>query len=240
MIVLFTDFGASGPYLGQMELAIRRVAPSMVVVNLLADAPRFSPRTSAYLLAALARDVPEGAVILAVVDPGVGGERLPLVVRVDGRWLVGPDNGLFELLIRRGTRVEAWEIVWRPAQLSASFHGRDLFGPVAARLALGHAPEQVGLRAMPPPHRGDWPDDLASIIYADFYGNLWTGLRATMVSGPWIEVGGHRLRRATTFCDAANGVAFWYENSSGLVEVAVNGGRAETFAGLRLGEIVTI
>ena len=164
MIVLFTDFGANGPYLGQMEMAIRRIAPSAVVVNLLADAPSFDPRASAYLLAALTVEVPEGAVVLGVVDPGVGGPRRPMVARVDGRWLVGPDNGLFELLLRRGSQIETWEIVWRPDRLSATFHGRDLFAPVAARLASGQALDQMGLRRIEPPRRPDWPDDLASII----------------------------------------------------------------------------
>ncbi|TAN72588.1 MAG: hypothetical protein EPN20_03665, partial [Magnetospirillum sp.] len=144
MIVMFTDFGADGPYLGQVEMAIRRTTPSLAVVNLVADAPRFDPRAAAYLLAALVAEVPAGTVILGVVDPGVGGSRRPVVVRVDGRWLVGPDNGLFEPLIRRAAAVEAWEIVWRPARLSSTFHGRDLFAPVAARLAGGMAPDQAG------------------------------------------------------------------------------------------------
>ncbi len=240
MIVLFTDFGANGPYLGQMEMAIRRIAPSAVVVNLLADAPSFDPRASAYLLAALTVEVPEGAVVLGVVDPGVGGPRRPMVARVDGRWLVGPDNGLFELLLRRGSQIETWEIVWRPDRLSATFHGRDLFAPVAARLASGQALDQMGLRRIEPPRRPDWPDDLASIIYTDYYGNAWTGLRAAAVSGDWIMVGGQRLGRARTFGDVAVGSAFWYENSCGLLEVAVNGGRADRLGGIELGTAVTI
>lgn len=240
MIVMFTDFGADGPYLGQVEMAIRRTTPSLAVVNLVADAPRFDPRAAAYLLAALVAEVPAGTVILGVVDPGVGGSRRPVVVRVDGRWLVGPDNGLFEPLIRRAAAVEAWEIVWRPARLSSTFHGRDLFAPVAARLAGGMAPDQAGLRPVPPPRWPDWPDDLASVIYMDHYGNAWTGLRAAAVAGDWIDVGGCRLKRAMTFGDVAAGAAFWYENSSGLVEVAVNGGRADCLPGIELGAFVTI
>ncbi|MDO8606418.1 MAG: SAM-dependent chlorinase/fluorinase [Phaeospirillum sp.] len=240
MIVTFTDFGADGPYLGQMEVAIRRIAPSLPVVNLLTNAPDCDPRASAYLLAALAAEVPEGAVILGVVDPGVGGDRRPLVLRVDGRWLVGPDNGLFEPLIRRGGLVEVWEIVWRPSRLSSTFHGRDLFAPVAARLAGGQALDLIGLRPISPPRRTDWPDDLPAVIYFDHYGNAWTGLRAAAVPGDWISVGGQRLCRARTFRDVAAGAAFWYENSSGLVEVAVNGGRADRLAGIQLGAFVTI
>ena len=240
MIVTFTDFGAQGPYLGQMEMAIRRIAPAATVVGLLADAPCFDPRASAYLLAALAAEVPDGAVILGVVDPGVGGERRPMVARVDGRWLVGPDNGLFELLIRRARQVECWEIVSLPERLSATFHGRDLFAPAAARLDGGQTPDRLGLRPIAPPGREDWPDDWAAVIYLDHYGNAWTGLRAATVAGGDMVVGGRRLRRASRFGDVEAGTAFWYENSCGLVEVAVNGGRADSLGGIRLGAIVTI
>ena len=240
MIVCFTDFGDEGPYLGQMEMVIRTIAPSVAVINLLSDAPCFDPRASAYLLAAVVKDCPQGAVVLAVVDPGVGGDRRPLVLKLDGIWLVGPDNGLFEPLIRRSSQVEAWEIIWRPERLSASFHGRDLFAPVAARLALGQGPEEVGLRRVEPNRQLHWPDDLPSIIYTDCYGNLWTGIRASSLTCSRIAVGGLVLDRAETFGDVSVGAPFWYENSSGLVEIAVNCGRADRLPGLSLGAIITI
>jgi S-adenosylmethionine hydrolase len=237
MIVFFTDFGVLGPYLGQMEMAARAIAPQMPVVNLMADAPAFDPQSSAYLLAALVGGVPSGAVVVAVVDPGVGGDRMALALNLDGRWLVGPDNGLFEPLIRRAKMVEAFEITWRPPSLSPSFHGRDLFAPTAARLALG---DRTGLASTPVPRRSDWPDDLARVIYHDAYGNAWTGLRASVVSGTAISVGGQRLERARTFSDVPPGAAFWYENSSGLAEVAVNGGRAADHEFCQIGKIVII
>lgn len=240
MIATFTDFGPNGPYLGQMEMATRAIAPTIPVIHLLSDAPVFDPWASAYLLAALAVETPPDTVLLCVVDPGVGGSRAPLAVRADGRWLVGPDNGLFELLIRRAACVEAWEIVWRPQRLSPSFHGRDLFAPIAARLALGENPEHVGLQPIPTPRQLDWPDDLAAVIYLDHYGNAWTGLRADTLKSAEIVVGGLRLTRVRTFGEVAGGVAFWYENSSGMVEIAVNGGRADLVTGIELGAIVTI
>lgn len=241
MIVLFTDFGAQGPYLGQVEMVLRHALPSSAVVNLLADAPRFDPRSSAYLLAALAASIPPEAVVLAVVDPGVGSDRLPLVVEADGRLFVGPDNGLFEPLLRRARTARAWEIVWRPDRLSPSFHGRDLFAPVAARLAAGLAPEDAGCRALAgPPGRPDWPDDLPAVIYHDHYGNVWTGLRASTLAGDAVlRAGGRTFRRRRTFSDAAPGEAFWYENSSGLAEIAVNGGAAAELQELGLGNGVT-
>src|SRR5262249_47000472 len=140
VIALFTDFGAAGPYVGQMKAVLCREAPAVPVIDLMADAPACEPKSSAYLLAALAPWLSAGSVCLAVVDPGVGGRRAPIVVEADGRRFVGPDNGLFELVARRAAAAQAWEIAWRPPQLSASFHGRDLFAPVAGRLAAGTLP----------------------------------------------------------------------------------------------------
>lgn len=241
MIVLFTDFGAQGPYLGQMEMVVRHSLPSVAVVNLLADAPRFDPRSSAYLLAALAPSIPSEAVVLAVVDPGVGGDRAPLVVEADGRTFVGPDNGLFELLIRRARRARVWEITWRPDRLSASFHGRDLFAPMAVRLAAGLAPDDAGCRSLADlPGRADWPDDLPAVIYHDHYGNVWTGLRASLLADDAeLQAGGRSFPRARTFSEVPSGHAFWYENSSGLAEIAVNGGSAAALPELAIGNSVT-
>ncbi|ARJ65362.1 hypothetical protein WV31_06690 [Magnetospirillum sp. ME-1] len=240
MIVLFTDFGAQGPYLGQMEMVIRQTLPAEPVVNLIADAPSFDPKASAYLLAALAAAIPRQSVVLAVVDPGVGGERRPLVVEADGVLYLGPDNGLFEILARRARTFRAWEIVWRPENLSASFHGRDLFAPVAARLAAGLGPEDCGCRPVEPLPHADWPDDLAAVIYHDHYGNAWTGQRAKILAQDAVlRAGGEEFRRARTFSDVKPGTGFWYENSSGLAEIAVNGGAASSLSVLAIGSIVT-
>lgn len=240
MIVLFTDFGVQGPYLGQMEMVIRQTLPAEPVVNLLADAPRFDPKASAYLLAALAAAIPRQSVVLAVIDPGVGGERRPLVVEADGVLYLGPDNGLFEILGRRAKTFRAWEIVWRPERLSASFHGRDLFAPMAARFAAGLGPEDCGCRPVEPALHADWPDDLPSVIYHDHYGNAWTGLRAhALAQDAILAAGEERFRRARTFSDVPPGTGFWYENSSGLAEIAVNGGAAASVSALAIGSAVT-
>ncbi|MCP4992878.1 MAG: SAM-dependent chlorinase/fluorinase, partial [Gammaproteobacteria bacterium] len=90
LIALFTDFGSEGPYLGQMEAVLATSDIRLPCVNLLSNAPAFNPRASAYLLAALAEQMPAGTIFLAVVDPGVGGERLPLVVQTRQQWFIGP------------------------------------------------------------------------------------------------------------------------------------------------------
>ncbi len=240
MIVLFNDLGLEGPYTGQMKAVLHRMAPGVPVIDLLADAPACNPRAAAYLLAALAAWFPAGSIFLAVVDPGVGGTRAPLVLEADDRLYVGPDNGLFELLIRRSGGVRAFAIAWRPAEMSMSFHGRDLFAPVAARLAAASlAPDD--LRPIDPTRQHDWPDDLPEIVYVDRFGNAMTGLRASVLApDARLRIAGRDLRRARTFSDLPTGTAFWYENSSGLAEIAVNSGRADAALGLAIGSAVAI
>jgi S-adenosylmethionine hydrolase len=240
MIVLFTDFGLAGPYTGQVKAALLREAPGVPVIDLFADAPAFDPQLSAYLLAAYATEFPAGTVFLCVVDPGVGTDRKPLWIQADGRTYVGPDNGLFELVRRRAVDFKAASIDWRPPRLSATFHGRDLFAPVAARAALGRVPLATPL-ATAEIARPDWPDDLARVVYMDVYGNAMTGLRASGVpESALLIANGYELRHARTFADAAEGEAVWYANSNGLVEIAVNRGRADRDLELELGMAVEV
>ncbi|WP_208867052.1 SAM-dependent chlorinase/fluorinase [Bradyrhizobium sp. AS23.2] len=158
MIVLFTDFGLHGPYTGQIKAVLHQTAPGVPAIDLFTDAPVGNPKASAYLLAVYAA----GTVFLCIVDPGVGGTRPAIVLEADGRWYVGPGNGLFELVQRRATKTRSWDIDWRPEHLSASFHGRDLFAPVAAMLARGEP--QPGQRGDDRDRRADWPDDLCEIV----------------------------------------------------------------------------
>ncbi|HUB95908.1 MAG TPA: SAM-dependent chlorinase/fluorinase [Stellaceae bacterium] len=240
MIVLFTDFGVAGPYTGQVKAVLDQRAPGETVIDLFADAPMRDPRAASYLLAAYADWFPAGTVLLAVVDPGVGGARAPLAARIDGRWFVGPDNGLFEIALRRAAKSEIWEIMWRPESLSASFHGRDLFAPVAAMLARGEWPQWTP-RPAASVRRPQWPDDLPEIIYLDHYGNAMTGLRARLLP-PHARLGaaGRVFARADTFSAVAAGEALWYENSNGLAEIAVNLGSAAQTLGLAIGSGVTV
>ena len=236
MIVLVTDFGLEGPYVGQVKAVLCRVAPGVPVIDLLHDAPAFDPRPAAYLLAACAEAFPEGAVFLCVVDPGVGSaKRRAIVLRAGARWYVGPDNGLLEIAARRAGGAQWWEIDDVPERLSASFHGRDLFAPAAARVALGQAPAGPPSEA-PARMAADWPDDLAAVVYIDRFGNAITGLRAaTLGEDARIGVGGRLLPRARTFSDLPPGAGFWYENANGLAEIAVNRGHAANALGLAVG-----
>src|SRR4249920_34498 len=125
-IILFTDFGADDLYVGQVEAMLDRYAPGVRVIHLLHEAPPFNVRAAAHLLAALARGLP-GHVFLGVVDPGVGSDRGAVVLRADGSWYVGPDNGLFAVIAARAASKSVWRIAGHPPGASPSFHGRDVF-----------------------------------------------------------------------------------------------------------------
>jgi S-adenosyl-L-methionine hydrolase (adenosine-forming) len=240
MIVLFTDFGLVGPYTGQMKAVLSEAAAGVPVIDLFADAPMGNPKAAAYLLAAYSAWFAPGTIFLSVVDPGVGGARAAIIVEADGRWYVGPGNGLFELVLRRATAARRWDIDWQPDRLSASFHGRDLFAPVAAMLARGEPPPG-NLRADDSDRRKDWPDDLAEIVYIDHFGNAMIGMRASALShDATLSAAGRMLGKARTFGDRPHGTAFWYENSNGLAEIAVNRGRADCELGLQIGSPVAI
>ena len=236
-IFLFTDFGYAGPYVGQMTAAILLHSPGRTVVNLMHDAPAMRPELSAYLLSACCRSLPAGSVVVAVVDPGVGGERAPLVVETPGLSLVGPDNGLMSQVpgIRQVRRID-----WRPVQMSSSFHGRDLFAPVAARLAAAEVVEStpLGVGSMV---GSDWPGDLAQVVYIDAFGNLMTGLNAENINqNRVIRIAGRPVEYAETFCRVPPGRLFWYPNSLGLVEIAANGESAAAQLSLVLGDEILL
>lgn len=240
MIVLFTDFGLAGPYIGQVKAVLHQLAPGIPTIDLFSDLPAGKPKPAAYLLAAYGPWFSPGSVLLAVVDPGVGGSRAGVVVAADGRFYVGPDNGLFEIILRRADAAAVSEILWRPDRLSASFHGRDLFAPVAARLACDALPSGA-LRNAGTVRYPDWPDDLPEIVYIDGYGNAMTGLRAAVLPAQAaLLAGGRALARARTFSDVPPGAAFWYENANGLAEIALNAGRADSALDLAVGTPVAV
>ncbi|NBC34335.1 MAG: hypothetical protein GVY13_16785 [Alphaproteobacteria bacterium] len=240
MILLFTDFGWVGPYVGQVKTVLADLAPGYPVIDLMHDAPAFSPKPSSYLLAALTPWIPRQAVVLAVVDPGVGTARRGLVVRADQRWYVGPDNGLFDGVIRRAGAAHPWEITLSPTSMARTFHGRDLFAPVAARIAFGASVpgEQLPESTV---RRPDWPDDLAEVIYIDGFGNAMTGIRAESIDpGLALSLDGRPLRGLGTFGEAEPGETFWYANSLGLAEIALRDGSAAARHGLTVGAAVKV
>ena len=232
-IALFTDFGNQGPYLGQVRAVLADLC--IPVIELQSDAPAFNPGASAYLLSAIRRDIPTSTLYLGVIDPGVGGERDPIVAWSGGDCFVGPDNGLFSRVIEPAdSQIQA--ITWQPEKLSSSFHGRDLFAPVVKKICLGEPVSSVPI-AYKSIVGSDWPGEIPEVIYVDHYGNLVTGLRgADIDKRKVLYVAGQEIEYARTFCEAGPGELFWYIDSFGLIEVAENQGRADQRLNVTVGE----
>jgi hypothetical protein len=240
MIVLFTDFGWQDPYVGQMKAVLSRLAPDAPIIDLLHAVPDFNAHAGAHLIDALRHGFPARCVFLCVVDPGVGGPRQPIVIEADGQWFVGPDNGLLTVVAGRSKQVRYWRIDWRPEALSSSFHGRDLFAPIAAALGNGPFPADKLSPINAPEVQFDTAE-LPRIIYIDHYGNGWTGIRAGLLEDvATLEIKGRSLPRKVVFHEAAKGEAFWYINSAGLAEIAINRGNAAGLLALNVGDPVRL
>jgi len=231
-IFLFTDFGSADLYVGQVKSVLHGAAPASAVIDLLNDAPNFAIAAAAHLLDALVTRLPVPAVTIAVVDPGVGSARAPVALEADGRWFVGPDNGLLSVIASRSRRNRCFslESIARPD--SVSFHGRDLFAPAAAAIAR----DAADFLKHPAKARLDvelGSADLSRIIYIDHYGNAMTGVRASSVDRrSCVRTSGHVIPYARVFSDVPAGEVFWYENSIGLVEIAANRASASVLLAL--------
>lgn len=240
MIALFTDFGGSDLYVGQVKAVLHQHARGIPVIDLMHDAPGFNIRAGAHLLAALSAKLPHGTVFFAVVDPGVGSARAPAVLLASGRWFVGPDNGLLSVLAARAQNPLFWRISWQPDPISASFHGRDLFAPICALIAAGQFPNEklIEIRALDVQLGAG---SLEEIIYCDHYGNAMTGIPAhTLDPRTKLKLAGRMLERARFFTEAQADAPFWYENSLGLAEIAVNQASAARSLGLKIGDPVVV
>jgi S-adenosyl-L-methionine hydrolase (adenosine-forming) len=241
VVALLTDFGLVDPYVGAMKGAILTVCPEATLVDVTHGIAPHDVAQGALALDAAYRHFPSGTVFVAVVDPGVGSQRRPLALSA-GQWLfVGPDNGLFTLVLEEHQRARvhllANPVLYREP-VSAVFHGRDLFGPAAGRLALGLPIEQTGPVVADPvrlalPKKRRRKDGLeAVVLHVDHFGTLVTNLveadLAELGSSPLeVLVGNRSLPLVRAYSDVPKGEPCALFGSSGRLEVAVNRGRAD-------------
>jgi S-adenosyl-L-methionine hydrolase (adenosine-forming) len=242
-VTFLSDYGTDDEFVGVVHAVIARLAPEVRVIDISHGIERHGVLQGALMLARTLPYAPTG-VHLAVVDPEVGARRRAVALRTgeEDRLLVGPDNGLLLPAAERfggiTEVVEISESPWRLEPVAATFHGRDLFAPVAARLARSEPPP--GTRAAPRRHL-EWPDDLAAIVYVDHYGNAMTGLRAgALPDGAELEAAGVRIARARTFADVPPGALLWYANANGLAEIAAHGASAAARLGLTPGMAIAV
>jgi S-adenosylmethionine hydrolase len=255
LITLTTDFGTSDWFVGTMKGVVLGINPRARIVDLTHGVPAGDIRAGAFALAAACKFFPKGTVHVAVVDPGVGSAREAIAVETERYFFVGPDNGVLSWALRdekiREVRALKNEKYFLP-QLSKTFHGRDIFAPVAAHLSRGVAIEKLGpsKKAFV---RLDWPQPRVrerrvegEVVYIDRFGNAITNLVCDWLekfSGSRVQilVKGKRLR-AIESCYAAvrTGKPVAVIGSSGFLEIAVNGGSAAKNFGLIPGTRVSV
>ena len=241
IVTLLTDFGGRDGYAGILHGVILGHEPRARIVDLSHDVAAQDVRGGALVLESAVAHFPRGTIHLAVVDPGVGGERRAVAVETDEFFLVGPDNGLLALAAARAKSVKAIVDLEAPTArdgLSRTFHGRDLFAPIAARLASGVAIAECGPAGAPlapldlPEPRHVDGSVVAQVIHVDHFGNLVLNLRASDLDGfrgedLSVTLGGVQIERVSTHYAAVREgrpVLVW--NSWGRLEIAVRNGSA--------------
>ena len=258
-ITFLSDYGHADDFVGVCHGVMARIAPRARIIDLSHGIPRHDVRSGALILRRALPYCPVG-VHLAVVDPGVGGERAAIALRTgdEDRILVGPDNGLLALAARRfGGAIEAADISHSPFRLeptSKTFHGRDLFAPVAARISAGALLAEAGEPIDPdeivqfdmPLARAEGDELVAHAIGFDRYGNVTLDVEHDEIAGfglklgQRVEVAGHEAVYATTFADVPAGALLLYEDAYRTLALAVNRGSAAEQLGLDLDAEVRI
>lgn len=242
LLTLLSDFGLSDVYVGVMKGVIAQINSTLTVVDLTHQIPPQNIAAGRFCLMSAYRYFPDGTVHVAVVDPGVGGNRRAIAVKFTSGFLVGPDNGLFSGILSQSKAVTAVELTnpdyWRTPTPSNTFHGRDIFAPVGAHLARGVPIEDLGreidsttLVQLPMP---EWSltenGGTGCIQYCDRFGNLVTNIPGSLVQGKtWsVEVSGLTILGRQTYSDNPPGSLVALVGSHGWVEIAVNGGHAQS------------
>ncbi len=253
VIALISDFGLGDQYVAAMKSVIVTTLPEVQLIDISHEIPPGDIAAAGWVIAAGWRDLPPGAVVIAIVDPGVGSERRPIAIHAFGRSAVGPDNGMLELVSRGATDGEAVELtvraLWRHP-VSPVFHGRDIFSPVAARIAAGAELREVGdaIDAIVPypiraPQRR--PDGGVSghVIHVDRFGNVVTDVPREMIPrGRFtVEMGDLTVSRLVGYYAEANkDEVVSLINSAGYLEIAMRGVRAADAIGAKQGSLLEV
>lgn len=242
-ITLLTDFGTADGYVAELKGVLTTFAPRVPILDMSHDVPERDIEFGRLTLARYWRRFPVGTVHLVVVDPGVGSAREAIAVESDGRFLVGPDNGVLSpSLFALDARVVTLPI---DLNASATFHGRDVFAPAAARLAVGALLESLGERCIAPERRRT-PQPMRNsdgamegqVLTIDRFGNAITNVIARDVST--VFVANHAVRVVRTYSDAEEGELVALTGSSGLLEIAVRDGHAASRLRLKRGQKVIL
>ncbi|NMG06629.1 SAM-dependent chlorinase/fluorinase [Brasilonema sp. UFV-L1] len=254
MITMLSDFGDRDIYVGVMKGVIAQINPELKVIDLTHQIPPQNIAAARFCLMNAYSYFPVGTVHLAVVDPGVGGKRRAIAVEFANGFLVGPDNGIFSGLLSQSPALAVVELTnpdyWRIPQPSRTFHGRDIFAPVAAHLAtgvpftdLGNPIDSTALVKLNISDCTLTESGIAgSIQYIDHFGNLVTNIPGSYVQGKtWcVKAAGLMIAGCQAYSDVKIGGAIALVESHGWVEIAINCGNAQSLLQLELGDTVEL
>jgi S-adenosylmethionine hydrolase len=259
MITLLTDFGVTDYFVAAVKGVILSINPQAQIIDITHEIPAQDIFSAAFTLGACYHNFPAGTIHVAVVDPGVGSKRRPLIIEAGGFHFVGPDNGIFSYVYSRESEINVFHILseeyfHRP--VSPTFHGRDVFGPVAARLSLGDRPDALAERiddyvkfVIPQPEVNKKTGPIeGSIIHIDRFGNCITNFTTDDLSSGQsmimirMQVKNHEIKRFGTHFEQAGGKddLFAYPGSAGYWEIAVWCGSAAQVLGVRVGDKVVV
>ena len=243
VITLLTDFGTTDYFVGAMKGAILSVNPAATIVDITHEIPPQDIETGAFTLLATYETFPAGTIHVAVVDPGVGSTRRAIIVSAGKQFFVGPDNGLFTYICDRESSYRVHHVTaekyFRPSP-SSTFHGRDIFAPVAAALSTGLAPAKFGPEIKDEVRLVE--DAQARIIHIDHFGNCVTNItREDLPDNARLVIKGKTILEFRTFYGESSSkdpFAIW--GSAGFLEISVNGGSAAKALRVARGEKVII
>jgi S-adenosylmethionine hydrolase len=250
VIALLTDFGTSDHFVGAMKGAILSVNPNVTIVDITHEIEPQDVRSAAFSLAACYRDFPAGTIFEVVVDPGVGSDRRGIAASDGGYSFVGPDNGVFSFVLTEDAEiVELTKVDYFAERVSNTFHGRDIFAPVAAHLSTGVRLEDLGpaindpvLFEFPKPQITPEGAMAAEVIYIDYFGNLVTNLtREDLPPGFSLEIRGRRTDKHCEYYAAAGDDEFFSMiGSTGFLEIAANLGSAKELLAAEIGDKISV
>ncbi|MBN3940158.1 SAM-dependent chlorinase/fluorinase [Nostoc sp. NMS9] len=242
LMTLLSDFGDRDVYVGIMKGVMAQINPRLMVVDLTHQIPPQDIAAARFSLMNAYAHFPVGTVHLAVVDPGVGSKRRAIAVEFAQGFLVGPDNGIFSGVLSQSPVIAAVELTnlnyWRTSQPSKTFHGRDIFAPVAANLASGVPLKQLGQEIDPASlvklDIGNCKQTTTGVVgciqYIDHFGNLVSNIPASYVQGKswYVQVAGLSVPGCETYSEVKMGEIIALVGSHGWVEIAINCGHAHS------------
>jgi hypothetical protein len=258
VITLLSDFGLKDPYVAEMKAVILSICPEARIVDISHEIEKFDIRMGAFILASAAPYFPQGTIHVAVVDPGVGSERRALIVETKRSFYVGPDNGLLMLSARREGISQVYNIsnpAYMRCKISRTFHGRDIFAPVAANLAKRCAPYEFGAEAhdyvrprfsQPQLSRSTV---LGEVLYIDGFGNIVTNISVKDLERMGAREGcllcielkdkNLQLRLCSAYGEVPPQRGLAIVGSSDFLEISVNQANASQIFGVKTGDAVS-